>query len=356
MASHLPKAAIAIAIILGLSNLGSPAGTFGEAPSEQGILEANTTWTVYSTADAGEGSLRHAVQSAGYGDLISFDAAVFPIGSPSSIYLSSALPALTVGNVTLDATGAGVVLDGSGLPGDAIGLQVASDSNVVRGLQILYFPGAGMLLPDSAAANTVEGNVISSNGGSCGLEIRGARNVIVGNFIGTDAVGSTGMGNSNHGVCISDSSGNRIGPGNVIAHNGGVGIKVNGATAAGNTITQNAITANTLEGIRLEDGGNGGLAAPLITVCTDTTISGTAPVDCVIEVFSDEGAEGKTYEGTVVSDGTGAFSFTKPGGLAGPHITATATDSAGNTSRFSPAASVANQPATWSEIKAEFTQ
>ena len=354
MASHLPNAAVAIALILGLSHLGSPASTPGEVQSESGIKRANTTWTVHSTADAGVGTLREALESVEHGDLINFDAAVFPMGSPTPIHLLSALPAMSQGNLTLDATGAGVILNGSGLPGDAVGLQVVSDSNVVRGLQVLYCPGAGVKLSSTASENTVEGNVISSNGGSCGLEILGARNVVVGNFIGTDAIGTAGMGNSNHGVCIGDSSGNLIGPGNVIAYNGGVGIEVSGIAATGNTITQNSITANIAEGIRLQDGGNGDLAAPLITVCTDTSISGIAPSGCVIEVFSDDSAEGKTYEGATTSDGTGTFSFAKPAGLAGPDITATATDSVGNTSPFSPAASVATQPTTWSEIKAEF--
>ena len=126
------------------------------------------------------------------------------------------------------------------------------------------------------------------------------------------------------------------------------------SSPAGNTISQNSITANTSDGIRLEDGGNGALSAPIITVCTDTMISGTAPSDCIIEVFSDADAEGKIYEGATISNGTGVFTFTKPAGFTGPDITTTATDSAGNTSPFSAAASVATEPTTWSRIKAEF--
>jgi hypothetical protein len=177
---------------------------------------------------------------------------------------------------------------------------------------------------------------------------------VSGNFIGTDAGGTMGIGNSNHGICIGDSSGNHIGPGNVVAHNGGVGIRISGVTATGNTITQNSVTANSSEGIRLDGGGNSGLPSPVITVCVDTLISGTAPPDCIIEVFSDDDAEGEIYEGMALSDGTGLFSFTKPSGFAGPDITATATDSTGNTSAFSPAASVAIEPTTWGEIKAGF--
>jgi parallel beta-helix repeat protein len=308
---------------------------------------------VFSPADAGTLTLRWALSGASNGDTITFDPAVFPPGSPATIHLASGLPHLVQGNLTVDASATGVILDGSGTP-SATGLEIDSDSNTVRGLQILNFPAGGVLLSDGAGHNTIEGNVISSNGGSCGLEILGRANVVSGNLIGTDASGTIAMGNSGHGICIADSADNQVGPGNTIAHNGGVGIEVKGALATGNTITENLITDNTLEGIRLVAGGNSELAAPIITVCTETSVSGTAPPNCAIEVFSDGDAEGSTFEGATTSDGTGTFTFSKPAGLTGPDITATATDQAGNTSAFSPPASVATKPETWSRIKAAF--
>lgn len=62
------------------------------------------------------------------------------------------------------------------------------------------------------------------------------------------------------------------------------------------------------------------------------------------------------YEGATVSGGMGIFAFAKSGGLTGAYVTATATDSAGNTSEFSLRASAATLPATWSKIKALFTE
>jgi hypothetical protein len=57
---------------------------------------------------------------------------------------------------------------------------------------------------------------------------------------------------------------------------------------------------------------------------------------CTVEVFSDDDAEGRLFEGATVSDPSGAFAFTKaPNYLVGPNVTATATDTAGNTSEFS---------------------
>jgi parallel beta-helix repeat protein len=345
----------AVAIIVITGALQAWAGTAAPASSgcPQEVLRLGTPWTVTSYADNGPGTLRQALLDAGYGDRIDFDAAAFPPASPVPIMLQSALPALSQGAVTLDASGAGVILDGSATT-SAVGITVASDSNTIRGLQILNFPAGGLLLAEGSDGNTVEGNVISSNGGSCGLEIIGSGNVVTGNLIGTDVSGSMDLGNSGAGICIGDSSGNRIGPGNLIAHNGGVGIVVRGALATGNRVTQNSITDNALEGIRLEEGANSGIPAPTITVCVETSISGTAPPNCTIEVFSDSDGEGETYEGNTASDGSGAFAFTKPEGLAGPDITATATDSSGNTSPFSAPAGVATQPATWGVIKARF--
>ena len=318
------------------------------------VSHSQMTWVVTSAADLGPATLRQQLASAGNGDTIAFDPGAFPPASPISIYLISQLPDMAQGNLTIDARNAGVILDGSGATTGAVGLVVASDSNTISGLQILHFPGEGILVTSIADSNTIEANVISANGGLAGVGILGSGNTVHGNFIGTDASGTVAMANDNHGIYIGDAPGNYIGPGNTIAHNGGAGIMVEGNLATRNTVTQNSITQNTVRGIQLLEGGNAELAAPIISACSDTSISGTAPAGCTIEVFSDSDDQGVVYEGATVSDGTGTFSFTKPGGLTGPYITATATDSTGNTSEFSPGASAATQPTTWGQIKAEF--
>ena len=305
---------------------------------------------VHTTADSGAESLRQCMMEVTNGDTITFDPAVFPPSSPSSIALLTALPYLVAGRVTIDAAGKGVVLNGSGVPPGAAGFVVDSDSNSIMGIEIISFPGGGIVMAAGADHNTLDGNLISGNGGH-GVQIYGTNNTIVGNRIGTDVTGTTPMGNTGSGVYVSGAAGNHIGPGNTIAYNGHYGIAITGGAATGNTITQNSITGNALAGISLSDGGNAELAAPVITECTETSITGTAPPNCTIEVFSDAVDEGGVYEGMTASDGTGDFTFDKPGGLTGEYITATATDAAGNTSPFSAAASAATEPTTWGRIK-----
>jgi len=98
-----------------------------------------------------------------------------------------------------------------------------------------------------------------------------------------------------------------------------------------NSIRGNSIHSNGGKGISLVDGGNEELAPP--TVESVGSVFGTACPDCTIDVYSDDEDEGEVYEGSTTADGDGNWSL--PGTPEGPNITATATDSDGNTSEFS---------------------
>jgi parallel beta-helix repeat protein len=350
---------------------------------------------VTSAAESGPGSLRQALFSAQPGDTITFDPSVFPLAAPATITLVTPLPTLAQGNVTIDASGAGVVLDGSQLTGqDTHGLDISSDGNVVRGLEILNFPAAAVGLREGTRGNVIEDNLLSGTGsfgvGMWGTETTGntirnnrigtdrsglaagnlsrdgihihqagqnaisgnliagagqsgiyiccgsSGNVVRDNTVGLAADGSTPLPNGQAGITIDQGAhATVIGPGNVIAHNP-IGVSVIGADSVGNTLTQNRIFSNTA-GISLVEGGNGERTPPTLIGfdLSAGTIEGVTCAHCTVEVFSTAGDQGDVYEGRTASDGVGYFSLEAGGAFAGPHLTATATDPAGNTSGFS---------------------
>jgi hypothetical protein len=239
----------------------------------------------------------------------------------------------------ISANGCGISIGGSSQDNIVLGNYIGTDFNGTRSLSLGW--GIGVSINEGTRHNFVGGttdgerNVIS--GTSLGVQITDAGieyNWIAGNYIGTDATGSMAIGNQ-FGVQVENASNNFIGPGNIIANSGQSGVMVKGSLAIGNTITRNSITNNIGSGIELMEGGNSELSKPSITNVTSTSLSGTAPPNCNIEIFSDPESEGKVYEGTTVSDSQGAFRFTKSGGAFGINLTATATDDAGNSSEFS---------------------
>jgi hypothetical protein len=65
------------------------------------------------------------------------------------------------------------------------------------------------------------------------------------------------------------------------------------------------------------------------------SVTGTACANCIIEIFSDSGNEGKVFEGQIKADSSGAFTYEHGVSFTGPYLTATATDADGSTSEFS---------------------
>ena len=90
-------------------------------------------------------------------------------------------------------------------------------------------------------------------------------------------------------------------------------------------------------GNRPQTGGNNNLTTPILMDfdLATGTVSGMACPNCEVLFYSDTGEEGAVFEGQTVTNEEGAFSFEKGSGFSGPALTATATDSQGNTSGFS---------------------
>ena len=208
--------------------------------------------------------------------------------------------------------------------------------------------GQGVVLGNDAQLNTISGNVISGNLGD-GVHFNGGdSNTVTGNYIGTDATGAVALGNGSQGINIFNNANQNViggtapGKANVIANNRVNGIGVTWGPSINNTISHNAIFNHPNLGIDNNSGGNKELAPPVLNLVTDATyITGTALANVTIEIFSDDVDEGRIYEGTATSDGSGKFSFTKSEGFQGPYLTTTATDANGNTSEFSSPRAVA---------------
>ncbi|MFO1487578.1 MAG: Calx-beta domain-containing protein [Verrucomicrobiota bacterium] len=275
-------------------------------------------------------------------------------GNANGIGLSTSSGTTVRGNfLGTDATGT------LALPNSGDGMQITSSTNSLIG-----------------GSSAGDGNLFSGNSND-GIEITGvgsSNNAVQGNFIGTVAGGGSALANGQHGINFtSNARGNRIGgtnaaEANVIAFNLGDGISV--ATGTNNTFRGNAIYSNGnatgdlgidlgTSGITANDLGDADTGAnqqqnfPVLTSALNTpsgtTISGSLnsgtnaqfALDFYANLTADSSGSGQAqfYLGAtnILTDANGAavFTLTLPvTNLSGRFVTATATDTNGNTSEF----------------------
>jgi CSLREA domain-containing protein len=184
------------------------------------------------------------------------------------------------------------------------------------------------------------GNIVMASGWSGIVIVDSNNNAVVANRIGTDGA-STHWGNVYYGVDVTgNGSGNAISF-NEIAYNGthnGVdnneaGVHIDGAWA--NIISQNSIHDNDGPGIKLVNGGNTNLDAPIIdsASCSGPVEGRAGGPGWIIEIFSDNSNEGRIYEGNATADPGGHWQWN--GTPNGPKLTATARAQSNDTSPFS---------------------
>ncbi|MCS6804334.1 MAG: right-handed parallel beta-helix repeat-containing protein, partial [Blastocatellia bacterium] len=300
------------------------------------LTSPHATFTVNSTADAGDNDLTNGVCADASGNCTlraalqealltaAADTIVFniPGAGPHVITPRSPLPIIT-NPVTIDGTTQPgfsgtplIVLNGtaSGTFGD--GLVFAGGNSTVRGLAIGGFPGNGVHLR-TGGNNIVEGNfigmrigssgppgnrgngvfvndsrsnriggttdaarnVISQNGGSGVfiLDTMATGNLVQGNLIGTDASGAAAAGNGDSGVLIVNAATNTVGgvtagAANIIAANGGNGVEIAGS---GTTAAGNVVQGNFI-GTNSNNATNlGNVGNGVASEATRTTIGGT---------------------------------------------------------------------------------
>jgi len=287
------------------------------------------------TCNAVHCSLREAINAAVTNpgpDTIDF--ATLVCGPVCTITPTSPLPMLMSGSTTIDgytqpgstyASGGTpavitIELDGSSAA-TAIGLQIASSGNVIRGLAINRFNTGIKINGSSATTNTIEGchigtnpigdvplgnsndgilisltadtntiggneakerNVISGNGRD-GIRLEDFTtqdNLILGNYIGVDAYGSGPLGNTYNGITIWSSAssntvgGTALGERNVISSNGVDGIALSGSGVTGNEIRNNLIGLAS-DGLGMLPNGQNGIQ--VINGAYSNTIGGSSP-------------------------------------------------------------------------------
>ncbi len=287
---------------------------------------------VTTTANVGPGSLRAAIYYATDhpGSVVKFNISTNDPGYSNgvfNIHLTGQLPPLVANGMVMDGSTqpgfAGqplIVVDGSQILPETFtsdtGVLIYSSSNQLKNIAFtgfnwngltLEYAGAtnntiagcwlgvdatgsnaapnafqGILIASGASGNTIGGtnalarNVLSGNS-QYGIFITDSNttgNVVLGNFIGTDASGSNAVPNESSGVFVGNAAGgNTIGVRNVLSGNSQYGVFLTNTT--GNVISGNYIGVNAGGQTALANGLGGVL---LTTGATNNTIGGTVAV------------------------------------------------------------------------------
>jgi CSLREA domain-containing protein len=336
---------------------------------------------------AGAGSFGNFVHGNYIGTNASGTGALGNTGQGINI-LSSAFNNIIGGNTAAERN----VISGNVSNGINIGLGANNNSILgnyigldVNGTNDLGNSQSGVRLTGATTVNNVIGgtqagarNVISGNNQNGVLfDLSNTNNRVEGNYIGLNSAGTAAIANSGSGVLVQNSDnitigGTAVGASNLISGNTLSGITITGATAINNRVLGNSVFSNGALGLDL---GNNGLTTndagdadtgsnnlqnfPVLNFVTsggftggmlDSTVANSAyPVR--IEFFANTtcdtsgNGEGEVLLGSIGVSNPGFFTFSfKPIGSR-PFITATATDSNGNTSEFSSCRMVGDAPA-----------
>jgi hypothetical protein len=150
-------------------------------------------WSVLGTADTGSGSLRQVMSNA---NVAAVEGVLEFTGSSNVFRPASDLPRVTT-RLTIDGTGAGVVIDGAAAPGNGLVFGAGSAGSTLRAVTLRSFAGAGVVL-DGSAGTLVQGVVIQASG--TGLRATGG-------LAGSRVAGSTFTGNTGFGVVLDGATG-----------------------------------------------------------------------------------------------------------------------------------------------------
>ena len=136
-------------------------------------------------------------------------------------------------------------------------------------------------------------------------------------------------GNDGYGMRVLGANTNTI-QSNTFRDNG-QGIRANGADTTANTWQENQVFDNRDGGIVTTSAASTGIPAPKL-MREETVVTGSAAPGAVVELFSDNGGQGRFFETRVTAGTDGSFRVEH--NWQGANVNATATDSNGNSSAF----------------------
>ncbi|MBI1389845.1 MAG: hypothetical protein GC154_15505 [bacterium] len=339
-------------IKIGSNNIGTDGEGAASIPNEYGIyIIGNAGGFIQIGGD--NPSLTGSAGDMGVGNIIS--------GNRSSgIFISSdAEQPLKSGRIDIWGNYIGVASNGrTALPNNLDGIDIAND----------IFASINIGDPTAIA----KGNLISGNKLN-GLYLNNPipdspakiKNInIDSNLIGVAIDRTSELKNEKSGVSIksitSEASGSNQEPtisdikirNNTIQRNGEYGVVLDGENVSKVTISHNIIHRNMKHGIRLLNGANGGVKAWLDHAYRPKFLGelyGKVPPNSKVEIFTDPlfeanepgyWGQGKTFSNEFTANEIGEFVLNVTPIASPGFITITATDPSGNTSEFSPFASV----------------
>jgi hypothetical protein len=307
---------------------------------EDRTLPSSGPFTVTQAIDDGSGQAGTLSWAISQANLYANSEIDFKLGTGGrqSITVVWPLPAITQAGVYINGTSEPGTSPTSGplvsLVGSEFlnGLDIRAAGCVINGLALTSFNNAVLLGGSNATGDLIEGCYFQNN----------STGIYIGNGASLNTIGGTDSGAA---------------AGNVFADNTGPGVELVEAVTTGTTISANAIFGNRAPGILPVYGGFATFTPtlnPLATPGVATgSLNGTRNSTYTVEFFANPdaasgNAEGRDYLGSenVTTDPLGkvSFRFTYGPLTAEPYITATATDSLGNTSEFSNAALAVGAP------------
>lgn len=305
------------------------------ANGKEGIVlfgpENTISYNYIGVAGDGEtavGNKSYGIRASAAAQANQIEANLISANGADGVRLDSQHNLLQANRIGVSATGA--ALPNAATSGPTHGISVRGAENVIGPGNVVANHGSSGIYITGSDVQVLQNTIEANRRGICieADEAQISENTI--RFNGIEGEGSE-CDNQNGGV-LAEADGAVVQE-NVIQSNIGSGVLV--LAGVGNRVQENSISNNTEEGIVLSPGANGELAAPNITAIDAAAIKGQGCIACRIELFADDGDEGRALLGSTIADGAGLFSLAITREmLTGTFVTATATDANNNTSAF----------------------